>query len=120
MLHHFSTFDHELLKRVALPLLKGLSECIKGPSALRSEMANTPDFWSILRTLRTFPEAAEEVFSILEELVGSKPSGITADNYEPLVIVLNDFATAGSIGAVQEQQHDQAARKGKPTKQKPP
>ena len=99
--------------------MKGLVECIDGPPGLRNEMANSPDFWTILRRLRPAPDAAEGVFDILERLVNSTPSGITADNYEPLVVLLNDFATAGSVGAVQEQQRDQAARKGKQLKQKP-
>jgi brefeldin A-resistance guanine nucleotide exchange factor 1 len=101
-------------------LLKGLSDCIKGPTGLRSEMANSPDFWSILNTLRSAPEAAGDVFQIVEELANSTHPGVTADNYEAAISLLNEFATDGQVGAQQEQQRDQGARRGKPTKPKKP
>jgi golgi-specific brefeldin A-resistance guanine nucleotide exchange factor 1 len=107
------------LKQAAAYLVKGLSACVHGPSALRNEIANSPDFWSVLRRLRGSPEAAETVLNISEHLINSTPSGITADNYEALIILLNDFATAASVGAVQEQQRDQAALRGKAVKAKP-
>lgn len=90
-----------------------------GSIGLRREIANSPDFWSILRSLQSIPEICPSVFSILEELVESKPSPIVADNYEAFVAILNEFATAGSIGAAAEQQHDQAMRKQKGLKPKP-
>jgi len=117
-LHTFSSFDPELLKQCAQPLLKGLSDCCKGPNGLRSELASSPDFWAILNTLFRVPEAAGDVFQLVEELTTSAQPGITADNYEAAIALLNEFATAAQIGAVQEQQQDQAARRGKAPKSK--
>jgi len=59
------------------------------------------------------------VFELLEDVTVGRPSAISADNYESAVALLNDYATAGSVGAVQEQKLDKAARRpksGKPTK----
>ena len=64
------------------------------------------------------PEAAGDVFQLVEELTTSAQPGITADNYEAAIALLNEFATAAQIGAVQEQQQDQAARRGKAPKSK--
>ncbi|KAF2491994.1 Sec7-domain-containing protein [Lophium mytilinum] len=120
LLHTFSSFDPQLLKKSAQPLLMGLADCIKGPIGLRSEMANSPDFWSILNTLHSVPEAAGDVFQIVEELASSTHPGITADNYEAVITLLNEFATDGQVGAQQEQRRDQNARRGKPVKPKKP
>lgn len=108
-MHFISSFDQDLLKKAAIPLLKGLNECISGTSSLRKEIATTPDFWSVLHALLAAPEAAPKVFEIAESLVNSV---ITADNYEAAMSLLNDFATAGSVGALEEQKRDQVPRKG--------
>ena len=83
-------------------------------------MANSPDFWSILDTLYSVPEAAGDVFQIVEELTNSTNPGISADNYEAAIALLNEFATAGSIGSLQEQRRDQAQRRAKAPKPKKP
>ncbi|KAF2708899.1 cytohesin-2 [Pleomassaria siparia CBS 279.74] len=118
LLHTFSSFDPELLKQCAQPLLKGLSDCCKGPSGLRSELASSPDFWAILNTLLRVEEAAGDVFQLVEDLTTSVQPGITADNYEAAIALLNEFATVAQVGAVQEQRHDQATRRGKAVKTK--
>lgn len=76
-------------------------------------MANSPDFWSILRTLHPVSNLASTVFETLEDVATGSPAAVSADNYEAAIGLLNKFATAGSVGAVQEQRRDQAARKGK-------
>lgn len=114
LLHTFSKFDSALLNECAQPLLKGLTDCCKGPSGLRSELASSPDFWAILQQLLRVPEAASDVFQLVEELTTSSQPGITADNYEAAIALLNEFATAAQVGAVDEQKRDQAARRGKP------
>jgi brefeldin A-resistance guanine nucleotide exchange factor 1 len=84
-------------------------------------LASSPDFWAILQQLHNVPEAAGDVFQLVEELTTSSQPGITADNYEAAIALLNEFATAAQIGAVQEQRHDQAVRRGKaPPKSKKP
>jgi brefeldin A-resistance guanine nucleotide exchange factor 1 len=120
VLHTFSSFDQELLKQCAEPLLKGLSECCKGSSGLRSELSNSPDFWTILNTLQAVPEAAGDVFQIVEELASSARPGICADNYESAMNLFNEFATAAQVGAILEQRYDQAVRRGKGPKPKKP
>lgn len=119
LLHTFSSFDQELLKQCADPLLKGLSDCCKGPNGLRVELATSPDFWAILKSLHQVPEAAGDVFQLVEDLTSTQP-GINADNYEAAIALLNEFATAAQVGARQEQLHDQAARRGKVQKSKKP
>ncbi|KAF2739098.1 hypothetical protein EJ04DRAFT_458596 [Polyplosphaeria fusca] len=119
LLHTFSSFNPELLKQCAQPLLKGLTDCCKGSNGLRVELASSPDFWSILNTLHQGPEAAGDVFQLVEDLTTSSQPGITADNYEAAIALLNEFATAAQVGAVQEQRHEQAARRGKAPKKKP-
>ncbi|KAF1985058.1 hypothetical protein K402DRAFT_358088 [Aulographum hederae CBS 113979] len=115
ILHAISSFDDELMTQCSQPLLKGLSDCVKVPSGLRNEIATSPDFWVILNRLQP-TEAAADVFQILNDLVTSDPIGISVDNYEAAVALLNKFATSGSIGAQDEQRREYAARRGKQTK----
>lgn len=112
VLHHFSSFPQELLEQSALPLLRGLSDCINGPGPLRNEVAASPDFWSILTALATVPEASAAVFKIAGDLV-TREKGVNADNYEYVVTLLNDFATAGSKGAQDELRRDMPPRDGR-------
>jgi brefeldin A-resistance guanine nucleotide exchange factor 1 len=120
LLHTFSSFNDALLQECAQPILKGLTDCCKGPNALRSELAGSPDFWTILNRLAGVPDAAGDVFQLVEDLTTSSQPGITADNYEAAIALLNEFATAAQVGAREEQSHDQAARRGKVQKPKKP
>lgn len=45
---------------------------------------------------------------------------MTADNYEAAVSLLNGFAIAGSVGAVEEQKLERAARRPKSGRQSRP
>ncbi|KAL9088934.1 MAG: hypothetical protein Q9165_005991 [Trypethelium subeluteriae] len=119
ILHTISSFDEDLLKQSALPVLRGMFDCIQGPSGLRKEMATSPDFWVILRRLHLEVEVTPVVFDILENVITGSPSAITSDNYESAISLLNDFATAGSAGAVSEQRRDEALRRGRQQKEKP-
>lgn len=83
-------------------------------------MVNSPDFWSLLRSLQAVPEVADEVFSLTENVVVGDISALTTDNYEPIISMLGDYATAGSIGAQDEQRRDLAARRGQKLSKKPP
>ena len=100
----------DLLKQSAPLLMKGISECVTGPPSLRCEMANSPDFWSLLRILHAVPDVSPIIFDIVTEL-NAMPSAVTTDNYEALIMLLNDFATLGSVGAAAEQQHQKDRRK---------
>ena len=111
-----SSFDQSILERAAIPILDGLALCIKTPTPLRNEITNTPDFWSTVQSLHAKSEAAAGVFGLLENIVNVKPAAVTADNYEAAVSLLNDFATAGSIGAIEEQRSEKTTRKSKVTK----
>ncbi|KAI5378787.1 hypothetical protein J4E82_002238 [Alternaria postmessia] len=118
LMHTFSSFNDALLHECAQPILKGLTDCCKGPNALRSELAGSPDFWTILNRLASVPDAAGDVFQLVEDLTTSPQPGITADNYEAAIALLNEFATAAQVGAREEQLHDQAARRNKGQKPK--
>lgn len=119
VLHAISSFRDDLLIKCALPILKGIYGCISGPAELKNEMATSPDFWSVLHDLQSLPEASQLVFQIVESVASGQTSAITADNYEAAVALLNAFATAGAIGAGQEQQRDPAGRRSTEEK-KPP
>ncbi|MCJ1385348.1 GDP/GTP exchange factor for ARF [Xylographa soralifera] len=116
ILHTISSLDQSMSEKAALPILKGLTSCMRGPRPLRNEMANTPDFWSTIRGLHTIPAAASTVFEILMDIMSDKPSIISGDNYEFAIQALNDFATAGSAGAVGEQKRDRYMRRSKTVK----
>lgn len=117
ILHAFSSFEPALLKRSAVPLLQGMLDCMRGSSqSLRLEMSTSPDFWAILRILHDNPEASALVFQILEDSSGPPHSGITVDNYEHAIGLLNAFASQGSVGANDEQRRDSALRRGKGAK----
>ncbi|KAI9731313.1 MAG: GDP/GTP exchange factor for ARF [Cirrosporium novae-zelandiae] len=119
VLHSIATFDQVTLEVAALDVLNGIRQCIEATGALRSDIINNPDFWAILRRLHNYSEAARVVFDILQKIT-SDGSTVIADNYEPTIDLANDFATAGSIGAVVEQKRDGASRRksGQPTKQR--
>jgi len=116
VLHAISSFEPDLLQRCAGPLLKGMSACIEGPPGLRSAVSSSPDFWTILHALHSVPTAAAQVFQIFEDLAQSPNAGVTADNYEQFMSLANAFATAGSVGATEEQKRDRELRKGKQAK----
>lgn len=118
VLHAISSFHEDLLRQTAQPILKGLYGCISGPMELKNELAGSPDFWNVLHVLQQVPEAASLVFQLTEAVADQSSGAITADNYEAAVSLLNAFATAGSVGAKQEQQRDQAARRGQPPPEK--
>lgn len=103
-----------------MPILKGLTLCIRDPTPLRNEITSTPDFWSIIRSLHIIPEAAGKSFDLVAKVVYGPPPAVTADNYKETVSLLNRFAAAGSVGAVIEQKRDNyARRKEKPSKPPP-
>lgn len=121
ILHNISGFNPATMQTSALLILKGLALCLSKPGPLKNEITNTPDFWLTMRNLRSLHEAAPSVFELFEsvmiENVRTGASSVTSDNYEFVVSLLNDFATAGSIGAIIEQKRDRSARKAQSVKQ---
>ncbi len=116
VLHALPSFDDSVLVHTASSIIAGLSACLLSPTPLRNEIANSPDFWSILQRLRTHKPEAEHVFEMLTNVAVSEPSAMTADNYEAAVSLANDFAAMGSVGAVLEQPDKYANRR----RQQPP
>lgn len=105
VLHSISSFRPEILKQCAQPILKGLLGCISGPAELKHELASSPDFWAVLQTLQPqHADGASLVFQIAEAVAAE--GAITPDNYEAAIVLLNNFASAASVGARQEQQRD--------------
>jgi brefeldin A-resistance guanine nucleotide exchange factor 1 len=116
-----SSFKKDLFDKCAPLVLQGLTQCIKEPGPLRNEIMTSPDFWVILRGLTGNAENAQTVFEILEGVAVGSPPTIMADNYESAVKLLNDFASAGSVGSTVEQKQDKRARRGQqPPKQEKP
>jgi golgi-specific brefeldin A-resistance guanine nucleotide exchange factor 1 len=116
VLHAISSFDDTVLDHTAEAVLQGLTDCIAKPGPLRNEIVNSPDFWSILQRLHQHKTEADHVFEILQNIASSQPTVVTADNYESAIALANDFASAGSIGTIQEQRRDLMARRGKQVK----
>jgi brefeldin A-resistance guanine nucleotide exchange factor 1 len=105
------------LEKSALVILKGISICISDEGPLRNEMMASPDFWVILRHLSSNAKAASAVFDILDGVTAGSSPAVTADNYEAAVALLNDFASAGGVGATLEQKQDKRSRR--PQQNKP-
>ncbi|KAL2267731.1 hypothetical protein VTJ83DRAFT_5008 [Remersonia thermophila] len=123
LLHNVSSFPRDTLIKASGLVLRGLKLCTETPCPLRNEMMTSPDFWVILQTLATHPDAAPAVFEILENSVSMTPSAIMADNYEAAIALLNEFASMASVGAIAEQQNDRkqgGRRGGRPVKQDKP
>ena len=102
-----------------MTILKGLSLCLNGPSPLRNEITTTPDFWSLIRRVHTLPETAGNTFDLVAKFVAEQPTSVTADNYKEVVSLMNQYAAAGSVGAVLEQKRDtnaQGRKREKPNK----
>lgn len=116
VLHTISKFEPELLRQCAPYIAKGLSLCLNGPAGLRNEMVNTPDFWSVMHALHFIPETAKMVFQILESVAIGLPPCLTSDNYEAVVNLLNDFASAGNMAAQAERQQEETALRAKGAK----
>ena len=113
ILHSISSLESTIVQNAALQLLEGFSTCLDGPSTLRSEILNTPDFWSTIRQFHGVKEAAEKVFKLLVAILEDTPSSVTANNYEAVVHLLHEVATAGSEGAVTERKLDRNGRRPK-------
>ncbi|PWW79256.1 Sec7-domain-containing protein [Tuber magnatum] len=116
LLHSIATLDKGLLAKSASPVVRGLSKCVKSASSsLKTEMVNSPDFWVLLRVLLPNADASAEAFSVME-LITSESPYVTSDNYSPVVSLLNDFASAGSVGSTFEQKQDKLPKRGKARK----
>lgn len=123
VLHHIATFNKNLLEKSSMHILNGMLECLQLPGPLHNEIITSPDFWVILRTFTKTDEETAIVFKILEGVNnGQTPPSVMADNYEPVVTLLNEFASAASIGSVKEQTIDRRKRvqpQAKPVKAEP-
>lgn len=113
VLHAISSFNDGTIEHTAISIVTGLSQIISSPEPLKNELANSPDFWSILQRLHHHKDESQNVFNILEKTVKADPSIIAADNYESAVSLANDFATAASVGAAQAQRRDAGSRGGR-------
>jgi golgi-specific brefeldin A-resistance guanine nucleotide exchange factor 1 len=115
VLHAISSFDDATIDHTASSVIAGLSSTLSLPGSLKNEVANSPDFWSILQRVHGHQDQAQNVFDILEMTVRSDPPIIAADNYESAVTLANDFATASSKIAVDhEQTRNGVGRRNKP------
>ncbi|KAJ5177882.1 SEC7-like alpha orthogonal bundle [Penicillium coprophilum] len=117
VLHAISGFDQDVLENVAVATIKGLARCIAHTGRLRNEITISPDFWSILQRLHQHEAVSSLVFDLLQSIVESMPDIITADNYEFVVSLANDFVSAGRVGSIEERHRDVQARRNKGAKQ---
>lgn len=120
VLHAISGFDQDILETVATATVKGLARCIAHTGRLRNEVTISPDFWSILQRLHQHEAVAPLVFDLLQSIVKSMPDIITADNYEFVVNLANDFVSAARVGSIGERHRDAQARRNRNIKQSKP
>ena len=73
-----------------------------------------------MHRLHQHKDEAETVFKILHFIAITQPAAVTADNYEATIDLANDFASAASVGFLQEQRKDAARRAGRAPKQAVP
>ncbi|KAL8818108.1 MAG: hypothetical protein Q9223_003184 [Gallowayella weberi] len=106
VLHMISSFSQPKLERSAPLVLKGLIICIKESGSLRNEIINTPDFWSTIERIHAIPAISGNVFDLLKAVVEDRAVAVTADNYEPVIGLLNSFANAGGAAAASQQQRE--------------
>ena len=111
VLHAISSFDDVTIDHSAVSVITGLSRVISSAEPLKTELANSPDFWSILHRLHRHKDHSQDVFGILDMTVKADPPIVTAENYESAVSLANDFATAASAKAAQEQRRDPDSRR---------
>jgi brefeldin A-resistance guanine nucleotide exchange factor 1 len=94
LLHAISSFSLDLLGKSHTLILQGIALCVQLPGPLRNELMTSPDFWAILHTLARTPKAAPAVFGVIELSVTDMPLAILAGNYEAVIDLLHEFATA--------------------------
>jgi golgi-specific brefeldin A-resistance guanine nucleotide exchange factor 1 len=117
VVHLVSSLDEAGIHKSAVPLVKGIARCIEEPGPLRNEMASSPDFWKLLKTLFPVSEAAQSVFDIAQDVIIGSASAISADNYESAISLLNAFATAGDKSYLRDQERAKRnARNGRAPK----
>ncbi|KAL8699180.1 MAG: hypothetical protein Q9224_001529 [Gallowayella concinna] len=119
VLHMISSFSQPKLERSAPLVLKGLIICIKESGSLRNEIINTPDFWSTIERIHAIPAVSANVFDLLKAVVEDRAVAVTADNYEPVIGLLNSFANAGGAAAASQQQRESYGRRPQ-SREEPP
>lgn len=113
VLHTISKFEDEHLRFSSDCIVKGLVLCLNGPTGLRNEMVNAPDFWFVLQALHEHSDTAQHVFDIVNEIVAGSTSSLTADNYEPVASLLNEFATLAGVTAKNDRRREQEAARNR-------
>jgi golgi-specific brefeldin A-resistance guanine nucleotide exchange factor 1 len=112
LLHSVAGFSKDTMVRTASLALQGIKLCIADPGPLRNEIMTSPDFWVILGKLAGLSsESSAVVFEVLESGASGSPPAIMAENYEAAIALLNEFATAASVGAAIEQDADRKGAK---------
>lgn len=76
-------------------------------------MINAPDFWFVLQSLYEHPDTAQQAFEIVEDVVSGSGPSLTADNYEPVASMLNDFATHAGVTARNDKRREQEAARNR-------
>lgn len=115
-LHSISSLDQDTLDNAAVSTVNGLSRCISHTAPLRNEVTISPDFWSILLALHRHEEAAPLVSDLLQTIVESSPPIVTADNYESVVGLADNFISTAGVGSIEERQSDSRSRRPKGAK----
>jgi len=137
VLHAISSFNDTTLDQTATAVMSGLSLAIAESGPLRSDVTESPDFWSILQRLHLHKTEADNVFTVLQKLTAeSFPSstsqtklelttttwpGINPSSYTPALQLCTSFAIAASMpGSMIEQRRDLARSRGQKPRPPPP
>ena len=88
-----------------------IKEYLQGSTALILSH-DTQQLFEILRKFAGNRESAPIIYELMKHILDDGEQLVTPDNYIHIVMLLNDFARQGSIGAKHEQKQDQAPRRG--------
>ncbi|KAK7204380.1 hypothetical protein BZA70DRAFT_249243 [Myxozyma melibiosi] len=125
----------DILRDTDVVVASAIVHCFRSsPENIQLVLVNAPNqaFWKTLEVLQEVTEAAPLIFELTQEITGfvdideleardekeSRPKLSlirTSENFQAVIDLLGDFASAGSIGSDWEQRHDQQ-RNGKPNR----
>ena len=118
VLHTIAKFGDDQLRASAPSIIQALKLCLAGPISLRNEIVNSPDFWLVLEPLQNTQETAQHIFEMIEDIVAGPRPGLTADNYDAVATVLNNFSmSAGQAARAHRQREIEAQRTRQPRPQ---
>lgn len=99
LISQYAALDETILKATSIATAYGLLGVLRVDSAV-PRIARKQETFELLRKIQSNPDAASLLFEIVSLLSGA----VDSNNFIQVVGMLNDFSTAGQIGAQDERQ----------------